>query len=93
MENINKKINFINNALNNILFYDGKLYKIIKANTANIYTFEYILNKKLEINVSIMFYSLGDKVNYYNYLNSLKPKKIKLKLKNILETNYKIFYN
>ena len=68
MENINKKINFINNALNNILFYDGKLYKIIKVNTANIYAFEYILYKKLEINVSVMFYNIGDKVNYYNLL-------------------------
>jgi len=87
---ITNKVEIVNNLKDKILFFNSRLYKIVKVNTINIYAFEYIQNKEFLYDVSLMFYSIGDKVAYYNFNETLNTNKIKLKVKDILKEPYKI---
>lgn len=90
---IENKVELVNNLKDKILFFNSRLYKIVKVNTLNIYAFEYVQNKEFIFDVSLMFYSVGDKVAYYNFNETLYTNKIKLKLKDILKEPYKIINN
>ena len=87
---ITNKVEIVNNLKNKILFFNSRLYKIVKVNTINIHAFEYIQNKEFLYDVSLMFYSIGDKVAYYNFNETLNTNKIQLKVKDILKEPYKI---
>lgn len=90
---IKNKVEIVNNLKDKILFYNSRLYKIVQVNTLNIYAFEYVQNKEFIFDVSLMFYSVGDKVAYYNFNETLYTNKIKLKLKDIIKEPYKIINN
>ena len=87
---ITNKVEIINNLKDKILYFNSRLYKIVKVNTINIYAFEYIQNKEFLYDVSLMFYRIVDKVAYYNFNETLNTNKIKLKVKDILKEPYKI---
>ncbi len=87
---LQNKCDIINNFKDKNLFYDDNLYKIVKVNTYNITAYKYKLNKELECDTSIIFYSRGDSVSFHNFENELEPNIIKLKLKHIIEKPYKI---
>ena len=69
---IKNKVELVNNLKDKILFFNSRLYKILKVNTLNIYAFEYVQNKEFIFDVSLMFYSVGDKVAYYNFFIEFK---------------------
>lgn len=90
---IKNKVVLVNNLKDKILFFNSRLYKIIQINTLNIYAFEYVQNKEFICDVSLMFYSIGNKVAYYNFNETLYTNKIKLKMKDIIKEPYKIINN
>ena len=87
---LQKKAELINNLKDKIIFTYDNLFKVIKANTTNIYAFKYPINKELEIDLSISFYNMGDGVEYSNFKNELGTEKIKLKVKDIIEKPFYI---
>ena len=87
---VNSKVELVNDLRDNILFFNDNLYKIIKGNTLNIYAFEYVKDKTLNLDTALTFYSICDHVSYYNFKNVLKPDKLKLRVKDILNDAYQI---
>ena len=87
---MSEKVELVNNLKDNILFFNDNLYKIIKGNTLNIYAFEYVKDKTLQLDTALTFYSICDHVSYYNFKNVLKPDKLKLRVKDILNDAYQI---
>lgn len=76
----NKLIAEIEPLINKNVFFDGKLYKIIKFNSIYVYGNEYIPDNELLINNDIIFFSSCEpKTTYQHFSNNLlhKPSKFK----------------
>ncbi len=87
---MSEKVELVNNLKDNILFFNDNLYKIIKGNTLNIYALEYNKDKTLQLDTALTFYSFCDHVAYFSFKNELKPDKIKLKVRDILNDAYQV---
>ena len=87
---MSNKVELVNNLNGSLLFFNDNLYKIIKRNTLNIYAFEYVKDKTLQLDTALTFYSICDNVSYFSFKNVLKPDKLKLKVNDILKSNYQI---
>ena len=66
----------MNNLKDNILFFNNNLYKKIKENTLNIYAFEYVKDKTLQLDTALTFYSICGHVSYYNFISNPYPSAI-----------------
>ena len=96
---VNSKVELVKNLRDNILFFNNNLYKIIEGNTRNIYAFEYFKHKvlyidvSLEIGAALNFECISEHVSYINFKNELNRNKIKLRVMDILDDEYKIIYD
>ena len=85
-----EKLNFINKLSNKLLFFDGNLYQIVRANMCNIYVKKYKIDKHIIIDTNILFYTICSAVIYTSFLNEFEERQEKLKTACVINEKYVI---